>query len=150
MVVVFFAAATGARDDAVKEEMKKLEGTWKTESSIRDGKKLEDEKAKAYILKLKADGTWSMTNGKDTWTGTFTVDPTKKPKTGHFIGKTGPFKDKSTLDIYELDGDKLTFCYVVVPTAEEATKTAPTKFVSETGSGYSLDVLKREKPSEKK
>jgi uncharacterized protein (TIGR03067 family) len=137
-------AADDPKED-VKAEMKKLEGTWTTESSVHDGKKIPDEKAKVVALTMKADGTWTMTNGTDTWGGTFTVDPTKKPKTGQFIGATGKFKDSSTLDIYELDGDTLTFCYVIVPTGKESTKARPTKFESKEGSGQYLQVMKREK-----
>jgi len=125
--------------------MKKLEGTWITTSLISDGKKVPEEKAKLTTMTIKADGTWVMKNEKESWDGTFKIDPTKKPKTGQFVGKGGRFKDKTTLDIYELDGDTLTFCYVIVPTGEESTKQRPTKFASEEGSGIWLSVLKREK-----
>jgi uncharacterized protein (TIGR03067 family) len=137
-------AADDPKDDA-KNEMKKLEGTWTTVSAISDGKKVPDEKVKVVKLTMKADGTWTMTNGADTWGGTYTVDPSKKPKTGQFIGTTDKFKDSTTLDIYEIEGDTLTFCYVIVPTGKESTKERPTKFESKEGSGHYLYVMKREK-----
>jgi uncharacterized protein (TIGR03067 family) len=137
-------AADDPKDDA-QAEMKRLEGTWTTVSSTFDGKKMPDEKAKVVTFTMKAEGTWTMTNGKDTWGGTYTVDPSKKPKTGQFVGTTGKFKDSTTLDIYELDGDNLTFCYVIVPTGKESSKERPAKFESKEGSGQYLQILKREK-----
>jgi uncharacterized protein (TIGR03067 family) len=86
-----------------------------------------------------------MTNSTETWGVTYTIDPSKKPKTGQFIGSTGKFKDSTTLDIYELDGDNLTFCYVIVPTGKESSKDRPTKFESKDGTGHILQVMKREK-----
>lgn len=138
-------AADDPKDDAIKTEMKKLEGTWVTVSVLSSGKKWPDEKAKAISLTIKADGTWVMKDGKESWEGAYTVDPSKKPKTGQFVGMNGKFKDSTTLDIYELDGDTLTFCYVIVPTGKESTKERPTKFASEEGSGHVLSVMKREK-----
>lgn len=138
-------AADDPKDDAIKTEMKKLEGTWVTVSVLSSGKKWPDEKAKAISLTIKADGTWVMKDDKESWEGAYTVDPSKKPKTGQFVGMNGKFKDSTTLDIYELDGDTLTFCYVIVPTGKESTKERPTKFASEEGSGHVLSVMKREK-----
>jgi uncharacterized protein (TIGR03067 family) len=145
LLVSSMMLGAGPKDDLAKMEMKLLEGTWKNESSIHDGKKLPDEKVKAYSMTIKADGMWTMTNGKDTWGGTYTVDPSKKPKTGQFVGTTGSFKDKTTLDIYDLEGDTLTFCYVIVPTGKEASKERPTKFESKEGTGHIIQVMKREK-----
>jgi uncharacterized protein (TIGR03067 family) len=143
--VAFLLIAADDPKEDVKAEMKKLEGTWATVSLTFDGKKVPDEKAKAVTFTMKADGTWTMTDGKDTWGGTYTADPSKKPKTGQFIGTTGKFKDSTTLDLYELDGDNLTFCYVIVPTGKESSKERPTKLESKEGSGHYLSVMKREK-----
>jgi uncharacterized protein (TIGR03067 family) len=145
VLAAFLLIAADDPKDDVKAEMKKLEGTWTTVSLTFDGKKVPDEKAKATTFTVKADGTWTMKNEKESWGGTFTVDPGKKPKTGTFVGRSGSFKDKTTLDIYELDGDTLTFCYVIVPTGKESTKERPTKFSSEEGSGHYLSVMKRDK-----
>ena len=145
LLLTSMVSAADPKEEMTKAEMKKLEGTWTTESSVQGGKKLPAEKAKAYTMTIKADGTWTMTNGKDTWGGTYTVDPSKKPKTGQFVGTTGSFKDKTTLDIYDLDGDRLTFCYVIVPTGKESSNERPTKFESKEGTGHILQVMKREK-----
>jgi uncharacterized protein (TIGR03067 family) len=145
LAVFLLLAADDPKEDAVKEEMKKLEGTWRTVSTVSNGKAWPEDKHKAITLTLKADGTWIMKDDKESWDGTFTVDPSKKPKTGNYVGLNGKFKGSTTLDIYELDGDTLKFCYVVVPTGKESTKERPSKFASEEGSGHILSVMKREK-----
>lgn len=141
-----FLIAADEKDDAIKAEIKKLEGTWRVESAIADGKKVPDEKAKATVMTIKADGTWVMKNETETWDGTYTLDPSKTPKAGNFVVLSGKSKGKTTLDIYEIDGDTIKNCYVVVPTGMETTKERPTKFTSEEGSGHLLYVFKREKP----
>jgi uncharacterized protein (TIGR03067 family) len=142
--LVILLSLVGEADDS-KEEIKKFEGTWITVSAIADGKKVPEEKFKASTVTYKADGTWVVTKGDEKWSGTFTVDPGKKPKTATFVGLSGVFKDKTTLDIYELEGDTLKYCYVVVPTGKESTKERPTAFESKEGSGHYLYVLKRDK-----
>jgi len=144
VVVALLVAADDPKGD-VQAEMKKLEGTWRGVSFIADGKEAPGDRAKGLALTLKADGTWTLLDGKNTSDGTFTVDPGKKPKTGSFVIKSGIHKDKTTLDIYDLDGDTLKLCYVLVPAGNESAKERPSKFASEAGSGHILWVMKREK-----
>jgi uncharacterized protein (TIGR03067 family) len=143
--VALLLVAADDQGDAAKVEMKKLEGTWHGVSAVSDGKPVPEDAAKSMALTLKADGTWVITDRKETWNGTFTVDPSKNPKTGNFVILSGRNKDQTTLDIYELGGDTLKFCYVLVPTGKEGTKERPSKFASEVGSGHILSVMKRVK-----
>src|SRR6478752_1969735 len=98
---VLAAVTADARDDAVKEEMKKLQGTWVRIYVDVDGKKTEDgDKApgKAITLTIKGDKYGDET---------FQLDPTKTPK--HINVTTVDAKGKAiTLPgIYELKGDIL-------------------------------------------
>jgi uncharacterized protein (TIGR03067 family) len=148
VVVALVVAQSVAADDPrgdVQVEMKKLEGTWRGVSFIADGKEVAGDRAKGLALTLKADGTWALLDGKDKSDGMFTVDPGKKPKAASFVIKNGMFKDMTTLDIYDLDGDTLKICYVMVPAGKESTKERPSKFAAEAGSGHILWVMKREK-----
>jgi uncharacterized protein (TIGR03067 family) len=138
------AGGSFAGDDA-KAELKKLEGTWVGVSAVSVGKDVPSDKAQALSLTMKADGTWTMTDGKDTWNGTFTVDATKTPKTANFVILSGKNKDHTTLDIYEVDGDTFKCCYVIVPTGKESETARPTKFKSEDDSPQILSVMKRQK-----
>ena len=142
--IVLWAGTLTARDDA-KAEMKKLEGTWVGVSAVADGKDVAADKAKSLSLTMKTDGTWTMTDGKETWHGTFTVDATKSPKTARFAILSGKNKDHTTLDIYEVDGDTFKCCYAIVPTDKASDKDRPTKFAAEAGSGHILSIMKREK-----
>src|SRR5437879_5027993 len=71
----FLAAVNAhAQDDAVKEEMKKLQGKWVRIYEESDGKKTEDgkkEPGKAVTLVISGDKYEG---------DTFKLDPTKKPK----------------------------------------------------------------------
>jgi uncharacterized protein (TIGR03067 family) len=145
LAVVLAIAADDPKGDAVKAEMKKLEGTWKEVSFVVDGKKVPDDEGSTVTFIMKADGTWNMKVGKEDSNGTFTIDPSKKPKTAAFVVLSGKYKGKTTLDIYELDGDTLKFCFVMVDTGKETTKERPSRFSSESGSGHSLSVLQRVK-----
>jgi len=88
-----------------KTDQAKLQGTWTS-----------DLNSETHVLKISKE-TFSFTfeqgGEKKNVTGTFKVDPTKKPKqmdmkvTGGTIDK---FKDKTAHIIYELDGDTLKWC----------------------------------------
>jgi uncharacterized protein (TIGR03067 family) len=145
LTIVLLIAPERAKAEDNKAEMKKLEGTWTGVSAIFDGKEIPADEAKTFALTMNADGTWIMKDSKDTWHGTFTVDASKKPKTGSFVILSGKYKDNTTLDIYEIDGDTIKFCYVMVPTGNESAKERPSKFASEAGSGHFLSIMKRDK-----
>jgi uncharacterized protein (TIGR03067 family) len=143
--VLLLMVVAQAPDEAVKAEMKRMEGTWRGVSAISDGKPLPDDRVKSVTTTIKADGTWVMFDGNETFDGTFTVDFSKSPKTANFVIKSGPSKDKTCLEIFETDGDTMKDCFVFVPTGKESSKERPTKFESEAGSGHYLWVWKREK-----
>jgi uncharacterized protein (TIGR03067 family) len=125
------------KEDAVKKEMKKQEGDWVLVSSFSDGKKLPAEVVKAMRRTIKGNKFTVTRMGETVASGTFTVDPTKKPKTIDVKRATGPDKDKPMLGIYELDGDNYKVCFA--PPGKER----PTKFFSKAGTGHVLSVWKR-------
>jgi uncharacterized protein (TIGR03067 family) len=143
--VLLILITVQAPEEAAKAEMKRMEGTWRGVSAISDGKTVADDRVKSVAITIKAEGTWIMSDGTETFDGTFTVDPGKTPKTANFVIKSGKSKDNTTLEIYEIDGDTMTDCYIFVPTGKESTKERPSKFASEAGSGHFLWVMKREK-----
>lgn len=98
VALVALSAGSSFADDS-KTEMKKLEGTWVQVSAVADGKEVDPDKAKAIALTLKADGTWTMTDGKETSNGTFTVDAGKTPKAANFVILSGTYKGHTTQDI---------------------------------------------------
>jgi uncharacterized protein (TIGR03067 family) len=131
------ATADDKKDDAVKEEMKKFDGTWQLVSSERDGEKAPAEAIKTAKAVGKAGKVTMSVEGKTVMEADFTVDPTQKPKTIDATATSGPDKGKKSLGIYEFDGDMLKICY--------SEKERPKEFSTKKGSGCTLDVYKREK-----
>jgi uncharacterized protein (TIGR03067 family) len=109
--------ATGQDKDAVKEEMKKLEGTWTLAWFEQGGeKKAAKEVGPTEVFLFNAstiikDGKSTMTFKGKSVQYSFTVDPTKKPKTLDRVVAEGKFKGNAHRYLYELDGDTLRLCY---------------------------------------
>jgi uncharacterized protein (TIGR03067 family) len=126
-----------AKDEAVKKDMKLLQGTWSLISLERDGVAAPLPKEAVRVI---TDDKYAMTLKPGlTIEGTYTIDPAAKPKRMETTPSSGPYKDKPLLGIYELDGDTLKICYA------SPGKERPTEFTSKEGSGWILSVHKRAK-----
>jgi len=134
--VVFLLAADDA-DQEVKKEMARFQGTWRMVSLEAGENKLTEDALKDFRLKIEGD-KFTATEGKSENHGTFKVDPTKKPKTIDITMIQGE-KRQILLGIYELEGDTYKLC------GDMSGKSRPTEFAIKPGSGYILEVLKREK-----
>jgi uncharacterized protein (TIGR03067 family) len=131
-------AAEDAKDDASANDVKKLQGAWVLSSGVDDGKKLSDDKLKGARLTVMGDKHTVQEGGK-TYKGTHKLDASKKPKTIDITDTAGPFKGKTVLGIYTLDGDEFRLCYALPG------KDRPTDFSAPAGSGHRSHVWKREK-----
>jgi uncharacterized protein (TIGR03067 family) len=152
--VASLRAADDAKKDAIKEEIKKLQGTWAMVSGESDGEKLTPEKVKQIpkVVLVFADEGLSFrkyARGPDAppqvvLKGDFKIDPSQKLKTIDITitGDINEDKDKGKiqLGIYELDGDSLKVCV-----AEPGDKGRPKEFSTKAGTRHMLFVLKREK-----
>jgi uncharacterized protein (TIGR03067 family) len=102
--------ARGQEDDAVKEEMARLEGTYSCVSTEQGSDKGDPEILKTLKLVVK-DKKWTVyIKDKVSTLATFKIDPTKKPKTIDLTGTMGGDKGQKYLGIYELKGDDLKLC----------------------------------------
>lgn len=135
--VVFLLAAADATDE-VKKEVARFEGTWKFVSVEMEKMKLPEEALKHPRLKIEGD-KFTVSEENISQSGTFKVDPSKKPKTIDVTFTDGPEKGKTSLGIYELEGDTYKIC------VDPEGKSRPTEFAIKPGSGHILEVLKREK-----
>jgi uncharacterized protein (TIGR03067 family) len=132
--------AGDAKDEAIKKERKKYEGTWQVVSLEVDGNKASEEDAKKITVINEANGKWRIEiDGKVVSQGTSEIDPTKKPKTVDLTETEGDNSGKTSLGIYELEDDTRKVC--VARTGEKR----PTEFAAPAGSGNILAVLKRMK-----
>ena len=95
--VVFLLAADDAADE-VKKELARFEGTWKFVSVEMEKMKLPEEALKHPRLKIEGD-KFSVSDENVSQSGTFKVDPTKKPKTIDVTFTDGPEKGKTSLGI---------------------------------------------------
>jgi RNA polymerase sigma factor (sigma-70 family) len=149
IVLVFVRMAMVAgeqtdRDATVKQELKKLEGTWEVVSVESDGRQgaAEDLKGLAYVF--ETNGKWKLQkDGEAQAEGTFTVDPAQKPRRIDYKIESSiseESKGKSSLGIYELDGDTLKVCRTW-PDHDQR----PTEFAAGAGSKCILTELKRKR-----
>ena len=129
--------AADAKDDANKKDMDALQGKWQLVSLTRDGKDQDVPKDAVRVIK---DNTYTVTPRPGvTITGTFKIDATAKPKTIDMTATSGDNAGKTSLGIYDLDGDTLKICWA------PPGKDRPTEFKSAEGSGVLLSVQKKAK-----
>ncbi|HUR52835.1 MAG TPA: TIGR03067 domain-containing protein [Gemmataceae bacterium] len=69
------------------------------------------EPLKVLKFEITEGGKYTASHGEEIDAGTFTLDPTKTPKTMDVKPTGGPLKGKLVKAIYKLDGDILTICY---------------------------------------
>ena len=121
----------GDKDDAVKKDMKLLEGTWLMQSFEINGEALDADKVKSITVTIKGD-RYSVDLGGKSFELTFKIDPTKKPKAIDFtIAKDD--KKAVTHGIYEVSADTFKVCRTT-----EAGKDRPTAFAGKEGMAYAV------------
>jgi uncharacterized protein (TIGR03067 family) len=129
-------AAPVRAQDAVKQEMKKLQGTWKMESyHIGDAEASEDA-VKMRRLVIEGD-KWTSHIGEAEFQMTWKVDPSKSPK--HLdLTTTTMGKEEVRPCIYQVTEDTLVVC---LPLANTGAR--PSKF--EQTDDVAIAVYKRQK-----
>ncbi len=133
------ATADDAKDEAVKKDRKRIEGTWRVVALEVNGNKATAVDAKKLTVVNAADGTWSLrSEGNEISKGTSTIDPTKTPKTLDFTPTEGEGKGNQYLGIYELGEKTRKMCFA--PPGKER----PTGFTSTPGSEHVLVTFERE------
>jgi uncharacterized protein (TIGR03067 family) len=126
------------QSDAVKAELKKLEGVW--EGYAVEGKGEKPNQGPVHLrITITGDKMTAVdlaNNNKDMGSGTFKLDPSKPVKEIDATGVVLPGKKDRTFEgIYELDGDTLKWC------VDNRRNARPTEF--RTINGNYLLILKR-------
>jgi uncharacterized protein (TIGR03067 family) len=131
---------TPTMQELIKKDYQRLSGTFQLLSGLIDGKPVAEEVRRQTRLvtdmnkfTVSAGGQAGTSGG-----GTFTIDPTRNPKTVDSLQAMGPDKGKTVLGIYEIiDNNHKRACWAPVD------KPRPTAFTSKPGSGHILQVWER-------
>jgi uncharacterized protein (TIGR03067 family) len=138
--VLAIFAADDAKIEAIKNDHKKIEGTWRIVALEDNGNKVKEENVRILTVVNGSNGTWSLrSDGKEISKGTSTFDPTQKPKPIDFTPTVGEGKGKLHRGIYELGKDARRMCFA--PPGKER----PSEFSSKVGSGHILVKFERVK-----
>lgn len=126
--------------DAITEEIKKLQGTWKQIACEKDGVADSADELGWEPKSTFTDDTFVVTlaDGRIVIQGNFKLDPTREPKTIDWTDTFGEDAGKTFLAIYSLENDRLIFC------AADEGQERPTEF--RTRLGQVLRVCQRERP----
>ncbi|HEV3138047.1 MAG TPA: TIGR03067 domain-containing protein [Pirellulales bacterium] len=135
MVAVLFLLGA-AQEDPVKDELKKLEGTYKMVRGEEGGQPLSEEIVKTAKLTITGD-KHVVQLGSETINGTHTVNPLEKPKSIDASDTTGRFAGKTTYGIYKLEGDEFSVSFA--PPGEPR----PNQFSTQNHFGRLLHLWKR-------
>src|SRR5262249_4506728 len=124
-----------SKEDPVKKEMKKLEGTWTVVTQEREGSPVKNSKGTFTFAKSKLTIRWDKDEEKG---GKVKLDPTKSPKEMDIVADT-PDGEVKLKGIYQIKGDSLKMCI------DQKGGKRPTNFTTKAGTGQILIVLKRAK-----
>jgi uncharacterized protein (TIGR03067 family) len=143
LLLLFFAATYSAvddKDDPIKREQAKLEGTWSFVEITGGSKKIAADDLKDRRMVFKGNTVAMTAKGEVYAKGTYTVDPKKSPATMTTEITVVKEADKFTIPaIYELKDDSLKLCEPQGPDGPR-----PKEF--EATENTVLATLKREKP----
>jgi len=104
-VLVMLAARAADTQDS-----KSIQGAWTPLKAELGGQPFPPAVLKTISLKLH-NGKYDVSVAGEPDRGTYTIDPSTKPKSMSVTGTDGPNKGKTFPAIYELDGDTLKICY---------------------------------------
>jgi uncharacterized protein (TIGR03067 family) len=137
MLAAFCAAEDGSQGtDAFKKDLQALQGTWRPESMLMDGKPLPRERIAKIRLTIKGE-SFTFTSGDDSHGGLYKIDPGHDPKHLDIVITRGDEKGKVYLVIYKFTDGKMIQCM------EVSNENRPGKFTGEAGSGCLYEVWER-------
>jgi uncharacterized protein (TIGR03067 family) len=137
-------AAASCDDGAVNDELKRHQGTWAVTSSIHDGQEAPADVARSIKRAVSDNHVVWERNGKRFAGTTVVLKPDQDPKAIDVIPDGGPNRGEHVLGIYKLDGDTLTICMAAPG------QPRPKDWTAGKGSGRTLRVFKRERPTHKR
>jgi uncharacterized protein (TIGR03067 family) len=123
-----------------KTDKERFQGHWHGVSCAGPVKFTDEEAAESRDF--FEDDSWKVTvEGRGHYGITFTLDETKKPKQINAMMVEPEKGPKPYLGIYTIEGDELKLCF------SKPGDERPTEFTGGAKTGWTLNVLKREKPN---
>ncbi len=107
------AGSSFSGEDVAKNDLKSFQGSWQP-VLVRnpDGQLASDEELKAARLVIKGN-EFTLTNKELSISGTFTIDPSKTPKTIDFLLTNSKSSDEKFLGVYAFQGDRRFSCFAL-------------------------------------
>jgi uncharacterized protein (TIGR03067 family) len=142
-LAVGLRAAAPPDGHAVKNELKRHQGTWFATSSIYDGEKAPPDVVRS-IKRMATDDHVVWKREDKQFAGTkIELNPSREPKTIDAIPDGGPNRGERVQGIYKLEDDTLTICM------SAPGQPRPKEFKAEKGSRCTLRTFRRESPPAK-
>jgi uncharacterized protein (TIGR03067 family) len=123
----------------MKKELQLLQVIWNIVSLEVDGAKMAEPFFRGSQIVIEGNSFTTVSMGAK-YAGTMKVKTTVKPKTFDVLFTQGEHAGKSSLGIYELDGDTWKICMGF------AGFDRPQAFVTKAASNHALEILKRDTP----
>jgi uncharacterized protein (TIGR03067 family) len=140
VLLTTIASADDAKDEAIKKDRKRIQGTWQVTALTINGNKAKEEDAKKITVVNGDDGTWKVrSDGKEISKGTSTFDPTTKPMAIDFTPTDGGGKGDVFLGIYQLGKNTRKLCFA------PSGKDRPAEFSSTSENQHILVTFERVK-----
>lgn len=162
-LVVSLLCLLAPPDDAAPKDLTLMQGTWRI-ARLELGEAAPtppEEEIKKGRLIIQGTKITARMGGQDQEPETFTLDPSKNPKTidmtttmySRTLGPNGTEEAKKTKGkmqgIYKIDGDRLTLCFTDADRPNAASKDRPTEFSVQGQTNRFLLVLERDKEDKK-
>jgi uncharacterized protein (TIGR03067 family) len=138
-LVVPWAAGVCGDEPGAKQDLEKLQGEWTMVMGEIEGHAMPEAMRTTARRVAKDDETTITVGGQLFMKAKFAIDPAKTPKTIDYNMTGGPTSGKTQLGIYEIDGERVKFCFA------SPGKERPTNFKTEAGDGRTLSVWTRKK-----
>lgn len=142
LIVIASLAAAAGTDDA-KQDLDKMQGTWKVIVAERDAAKLPEKVLQAMQVVIKDDSLTIIGDKNAKYptpaAGTLKLTPTSKPKSFDITTSLTGVESKVAHGIYELTDNTLRMCW----TRKGGER--PSEFATKPNSNGVLFVLKRDK-----
>jgi uncharacterized protein (TIGR03067 family) len=107
LTLIALSSAAPTQEDAIKKDLAELQGTWKISALEINGNQVAVENLASAQVVIK-DNQYQVAIGKEKYTVTITLDPSKNPKELDMMFNDGADKDRVARAIYKLDKDSFT------------------------------------------